>query len=262
METLRELVQHRALVVSLVERQLSARYRGSVLGFLWTFLNPLLLMLVYSLVFSIFVRDDSIPHYASFMFCGLVPWLWFSQSLLEGSTAVLGGGTLITKALFPPQILPTVVTAANAVNFLFTLVLLFPFLMVGDRPIGHALLALPVVGCIQLLFTYGLVLAISALNVHYRDIQHIVGNVLQLWFFLCPILFSVDTASARDPRLGWVIYKLNPMGILIEAYHDIFYWNRWPHWDHLAIVAVLGVVSLALGIRVFDSYRDSFAEEL
>jgi len=262
LETLSEIIHHRVLVWSLVQRSLAVRYRGSVLGFVWTFLNPLCVMLVYTLVFSIFVRDPSIEHYGTFVFCGLLPWIWFSSVLLEGSNAIVGGGTLITKALFPPQILPTVTSLAHAVNFLLSLPMLLPFLIQADRPFSWPLLALPLVIAVQLLLTFAIVLGVSALNVHYRDVQHILGNLLSLWFFLTPVIYSEETAQKRYWVFYVVVTKINPMGALVSAYHDILYWGRFPNWRNLGLVTLGSVLILMASHGIFRSYRDGFAEEI
>lgn len=261
-ETLSEIVRHRALVWSLVQRQLAVRYRGSVLGFVWTFLNPLFLMLVYTLVFSLFVRDPSIEHYGTFVFCGLLPWIWFSSALLEGANAIVGGGTLITKALFPPQILPAVVSLSHAVNFLLSLPMLLPFLIQAGRPFGWALLALPVVMAVQFFLIFSIVLGVSALNVHYRDVQHILGNVLSLWFFVTPVIFSVDSLKSRHWIFTLLIAKVNPMGVLAESYHEILYWGHFPSWRNLLLVFLGTLVILVVSHAIFRSYRDGFAEEI
>ncbi len=262
LETLSEITRHRALVWSLVQRQLAVRYRGSVLGFVWTFLNPLCVMLVYTLVFSVFVRDPSIEHYGTFVFCGLLPWIWFSSALLEGANAIVGGGTLITKALFPAQILPTVTALSHAVNFLLSLPMLLPFLIASDRPFGWALLALPVVMTVQFALIFAIVLGVAALNVHYRDVQHILGNVLSLWFFVTPIIFSIDSLKNRHWLLQVLIAKVNPMGVLTQSYQSILYWGQFPNWRNLMIVFLGSIVVFVVSHSIFRSYRDGFAEEI
>src|SRR5206468_3794033 len=176
-----DLVRHRSLVLALLVRELKARYRGSILGFIWTFLNPLLLMAVYALVFRFYMRI-AVPNYALFLLAGLLPWTWFASSLSEGTNSIVGGSSLVTKSLFPTEILPAVVVLSNMVNF----VLSIPLLLVAAWLYGVPLHPLPWLMLVPLIvldlvFTLGLVLALGALNVHYRDVQHVVANFLLLW---------------------------------------------------------------------------------
>lgn len=170
-----ELYRYRSLVWNLVVRELKARYRGSMLGFLWSFLNPLLLISVYTLVFSVYLRFN-MENYVVHSMSGLIPWLWFSSSLLEASGSILAGGNLIKKILFPAEVLPLVVVMSNSVNFLLSLPILMLFVVLFKIPIGPSMLALPLVILIQFVFTLGLAFMFSSLCVHYRDIQHLLGN--------------------------------------------------------------------------------------
>ena len=151
------LYKHRELISVLVAKQLKLRYRGSILGFLWTLLNPLLLMLVYTLVFSVYFRLD-MEKYPAFLFSGLLPWIWFSSSLQQGVTSILDGAGLVTRSQFPAEVLPVVTVTSNAVNFLLTLLLLFPFLLAFQIRLGIGLLVLPILIGIEYLLALGRVL--------------------------------------------------------------------------------------------------------
>ena len=254
-ESFRELTQYRLLVGALVGRQLKARYRGSFLGFLWTVLNPLLLMGVYALVFRVYVRIE-VPNYVVFLLCGLLAWTYFASSLLEGVNAVVSGGTLVTRSLFPAHILPTVTVATNLVNYLLSLPVLAFFLWLYGVPFHATLLAFPLIVVLQTAFTWGLTLAVASMNVHFRDVQHILGNVLALWFFLCPIIYSTD----HIPESFQIVQALNPVGVMIEAYHGIFLDGRWPTPEILLQLTGWALASVAIGLAVFERFRDSFAE--
>jgi len=251
-----DLMRHRSLVGALLIRQLKVRYRGSILGFVWTFLNPLLLMAVYALVFRFYMRI-AVPDYAVFLLAGLLPWTWFSSSLTEGTNAIVGGSSLVTKSLFPTEILPTVTVLANMVNFLFSLPLLLGVgLFYGIMPDPLAWLGLVPVLVLQLLFTTGLVLALSALNVHYRDVQHVITNLLLLWFFLTPIVYPATQVPAEVRPLLWG----NPLALFTETYHRILLFGAWPHLDVLGMLTAYALVSLVVGAKIFDGYRDTFPE--
>ncbi len=252
-----ELYRCRALIVSLVLREVKLRYLGSVLGFLWTFLNPLLLMCVYTIVFSVFFRIE-VENYPVFLFCALIPWICFSHSILEGANSIIRGGDLITRVLFPAQVLPAVTVFSNLVNFILSLPLLFIFLLLFKVQIGIALIALPIVIVIQAVFTMGLVLIVSALNVHFRDIQHILSNLIIMWFFTTPIVYPSTSIPAR---LKFITY-INPMATLIKAYRDILFYRQFPNWLLLGIILCFGFLVFFLGNLIFNRYKESFPEEV
>ena len=254
---LRELYAYRVLIQSLVVRDLKARYRGSVLGFLWTFLNPLLLMATYGLVFSVYMRMG-MENYTPFLMTGLLPWTWFSSSLLMGATSIVEGGGLIKKVFFPPQILPTVTVLANTVNFLLSLPLLFLLFFVFRVKIGWASLALFPVMVIQLLLTMGLVLIVSALTPRYRDLSQLLSNLLMLWFFLSPVLYP----ASQVPEQFRFTLVLNPMAPPVIAYQDALFYNKPPDWEALGGTALVAALAFLVGVLTFDRFKSSFAEEV
>lgn len=254
----RELYRYRTLLWALVVRHLAMRYRGSVLGFLWSFLNPLCLMLVYALVFRYYIRFDQVPNYTVFLFCGLLPWLWFSSGLMEGTSALISSGHLITKSMFPAHILPVVSILTTLANFLFSLPILLLLMFASGVALHLVFLALPLVIAGQLLLLYGLVLGLSALNVHYRDVQHIAGNLLTFLFFLCPILYPVHIVPERFR----FTMDYNPLAIMIRFYQQIILEGELPSIGAAGYFALSCVLIAALGNYIFDAYRESFAELL
>jgi lipopolysaccharide transport system permease protein len=261
--SLRLLLRYRALVGSLVARELKARYRGSVLGFLWTLVNPLLLLLVYTFVFSVVMpgaRAAGIEPYSLFLFCGILPWTWFSSSLLESCTALTSSGTLLRKVMFPAEILPLVTVLTGLVNFCLGLVILAAFTVYNGIPFFTTDLAwLPVIVIVQLAWTLGLAFLLSALSVHFRDIRDLLGNLMTLWFFATPIVYPYTQAPERFRPL----LDLNPFTHLAGAYQDVLFVGGpyRPGW-RLAAVVVGAILVLVLGYGVFDRLRDTFAEEV
>jgi len=258
---LAQLPRYRGLIQSLVARELKARYRGSVLGFFWSFINPLLLLLVYSFVFSvILVNRGEVQPYAIFLFCGILPWTWFSSSLLEASNVLIGGGNLIKKVLFPAEVLPIVTVLANMVHFFLGLPILFLFMAVhGVWPDPAGLAWFPVVLVVQLILTLGLSLIVSSLTVHFRDIKDILGNLMTFWFFATPIIY--DMTLFKDSPLGKTLINLNPFTHLALSYQEIlFYDGPVGHWKWLLALGVASVGIFLLGYFLFDRLRDSFAE--
>jgi homopolymeric O-antigen transport system permease protein len=260
-ENLRQLPKYRGLIQSLVARELKARYRGSVLGFFWSFFNPLLLLLVYTFVFSyVMTPPSNVPNFALFMFCGLLPWTWFSTSLVESSNVLISGGNLIKKVMFPAEILPFVTVLANLVHFLLGLPILVAFLIYFSAPLQLSELAwFPVVVFVQLLFTLGLALMLSALTVHFRDFRDILANVMTLWFFATPIIYPWFNAPARiRPFLN-----LNPFTHLAISYQEILYFpGDFGHWKWLIGLGFASALLFLFGYFLFDRLRDSFAEEV
>jgi lipopolysaccharide transport system permease protein len=263
LHNLRQLLRYRGLIQSLVARELKARYRGSVLGFFWSFINPLLLLLIYTFVFSTVLPGTHPPEvepFALFMFCGILPWTWFSSSLSESANVLINNGNLIKKVLFPAEILPIVTVVANMVHFFLGLPILVAFLAYYWRPITVGELAwFPVVVLVQLVLTTGLALLLAALTVHFRDIKDILGNLLTFWFFATPIIYPMSTAPAFARQL----LNLNPFTHLAISYQEIlFYSGPFGHWKWLLAVGGASIVLFFVGYFMFDRLRDSFAEEV
>lgn len=255
---LRELYRYRGLVWALVLRHLATRYRGSLLGFLWSFLNPLCLMLVYVLVFRFYIRFDQVEHYTVFVFCGLLPWLWLTSSLQEGTSSIVASGHLITKSMFPAHILPAVSVITNLINFLLSIPILLVFMWALGVKFYSTLLLVPVLVIVQCVFLYGATLALGALNVHFRDVQHIVGNLLTFLFFLCPIIYPVETVPERFR----FTLDYNPLALITSFYHKLVLDGALPGSGEFLYVLAASIIMLLAGLGIFNRYRESFAEVL
>ena len=263
LRSLQQVFRYRALIASLVARDLKARYRGSVLGFFWSFVNPLLLLLVYTFVFTMVLPGAHPPElrpFALFMFCGILPWTWFSSSVMEASNVLIAGGNLIRKVLFPAEVLPIVTVLAGLVHFCFGLPILAAFLIYYRVPIVPTdLLWFPVIVFIQLLLTLGLALLLSALTVHFRDVRDLLANLLTLWFFATPIIYALSQAPAGVQR----VLNLNPFTHLVVSYQEVLFTpGRFTEPSRLLIVGIVSLVILAFGYFVFDRLRDTLAEEV
>ncbi|HEY3383873.1 MAG TPA: ABC transporter permease [Vicinamibacterales bacterium] len=265
---LSQLVRYRGLIQSLVARDLKARYRGSVLGFFWSFINPLLLLLVYSFVFAVVLpnRAPETQPYALFLFCGILPWTWFSSSVLESANVLIAGGNLIKKVLFPAEVLPIVTVLSNLVHFLFGLPILIIFLIYYRRPIEFPeVLWFPVVLLTQLILTTGIALIVSALTVHFRDIKDILSNLVTFWFFATPIIYPMT--QVEKGSLQRTLLNLNPFTHLAISYQEILFYPSTPpgsfgHWKGLLILLAASIALFFAGYFLFDRLRDSFAEEV
>ena len=263
-EGARRIVQFRGLLATLTARELKARYRGSVLGFFWSLVNPLLLLGVYTLVFGyIFLPDragDTHP-YSLFLITGLFPWVWVSTSLLEATVSLSANSGLIRKAVFPAELLPMVSVLANGVHFLFALPILGLALVAGRLlgfPVGGpSAVLLPLVVLVQLPLVAGFSLALAALNVHFKDVRDIVSNLLTLLFFLTPILYPMSMIPSRALRF---VVLANPFTPYTLAYQQTLFEGVWPPWWlWLEMVVVSGVVWW-IGASLFERLRETLVE--
>ena len=248
---------------SLVARELRARYRGSVLGFFWSFINPLLLLVIYTFVFTVVMPGTHPPQlepFALFMFCGILPWTWFSSSLLESSNVLVANANLIRKVLFPAEVLPIVTVVSGLVHFCLGLPILAAFLVFYRIPVSPTdLLWFPLIVAIQLLLTLGLALLVSALTVHFRDVRDLLTHLLTLWFFATPIIYSVDQVPPSVRR----VLTLNPFTHLAVAYQQVLF-APGPFTDAagLGLVGLAALVTATIGYAVFDRLRDTLSEEV
>jgi lipopolysaccharide transport system permease protein len=256
-----QLLRYRGLIQSLIARELTARYRGSVLGFFWSFINPLMLLGIYTFVFATVLpnEDKRTVPYSVFMFCGILPWTWFSSSLLEGSSSLIAGGNLIKKVLFPAEVLPIVSVIANMVHFFLGLAILVLFMIGrGHAPDWTDLPWFPVIVIVQLIFTLGCVLILSALTVHFRDLRDLLSNLLTLWFFATPIIYPYFKPAVE--QYSW-LFKINPFFHIVVSYQEVlFFPGPFGHLTSLLKLGGLSVLFFLAGYWLFDRLRDSFAE--
>jgi lipopolysaccharide transport system permease protein len=265
---LKRVWNYRVLIQNLVSRELKARYRGTVLGFLWSFFNPLLLMIVYTVVFGFIIqpRDPAFEGspwlYALFLFCGVLPWTWFSSSLLESANVLMINGNLIKKILFPAEILPVVTVTSNLINFFFGLPILLAFIPILGKSFTPYVLFLPVVILVQYVVTLGFGLLISSLTVHFRDIKDILSNLLTFWFFATPIIYPLSFGTISKSSFLRTMLNLNPMTHIIGGYQSCLFYGELIHWKKLGVTFLFGLLMFWAGYTVFDRLRDSFPEEV
>jgi lipopolysaccharide transport system permease protein len=252
-----EVFQYREMLLNLVAKELRARYKRSTLGFLWTFVNPLLMIIVYSLVFSFVMRTRQ-EHYGIFLFVGLLPWNWTAQSAIQGAASLVQNANLVKKVYFPRIVLPLAVVVANLVNYVLSLFVLVPALILAGSHPTSALLAFPAIVAVQALFVTGLAVLAAIGNVYFRDLEHIVGVFMNAWFFLTPVFYGAELVPDRWRPL----FALNPMVHLLEGYRSIFLLGNWPDWRSLGTVAAVVLVFCAAGLAVFARAQRGAAEYL
>lgn len=254
----KELYAYREMLRSLVHRNLRGRYKGSVLGFLWTFLNPLLQLAVYTILFSHIIRMG-IHDYYLFLFVALIPWMFFSSSIMGGSTSILSNQSMVTKIYFPREVLPISVVTGAFVNMLYCFIVVLAVVLVFSDHVNFvAWLYLPVIAIIEYILALGFALIAAAVTVYIRDLEHILGIVTMAWQFLTPVMYGIDMV----PDEYLFIFNLNPMSPIIVAYRDILYYGRIPHMETLISALVFGILFAILGFIVFGRLKRNFAEEL
>ena len=258
MNTIKEIYAYRHMITSLVRKDLRGRYKGSVLGFMWTFINPLLQLMVYTIVFSIILKSN-IDKYYLFLFVALIPWLFFSTSLTGGASCILSQKGMITKIYFPREVIPISHVTSGLVNMILCFIVVFAVVLFSGVTINPvALLYLPIIFMIEYILALGVTFFASSITVFFRDFEHILGIISMAWMYMTPIMYSVDIIPT-DLR---PLFMLNPMTSIIIAYRDILYYGKVPDLVTLFNALVLGVIVLAIGIIVFTKLKKQFAEEL
>ena len=263
MNELRNLYRYRQLIATLTARDLKARYRGSILGYFWSLANPLLLLTVYTIVFTVLLPTNAIEPYPLFLFAGILPWTFFAAATLESTAAISANAGLIKKVMFPAEALPLVVVLSHLVHFALALPVLvvatLGFALHGDivmRP--TMLLAIPLM-VVQTLFVAGIAMTVSSAAVLFRDLRDIITNLLTLGFFLTPILYTIERFESRWLR---ALLRLNPMTPFVVSYQDVFFFGRLPSLSDVFLMLAFALASVALGMTVFGRLRDTLAEAI
>lgn len=257
-QDLKELYNYREMLKSLVRKELRTRYKGSFLGFLWTFINPLMQLAVYSIVFPFLMRGVHIKHYPVFVFVGLLPWIFFSTSLSNSTPVVVNNKDLVKKVYFPRELLPVSSVTTALINMIFGFVIVIPILVISQIKITGAIFYLPVIMLVEYFICLGFSLLFSSLNVYFRDLEHMLGIFIMMWFYLTPIIYTIDMVPERFMKL----YYLNPMTTIILSFKDVLYYGRVPNLRLLGIILVFSLLLVIFGYRLFRVLQKDFAEEI
>lgn len=270
-EKLTEIASRRELFVNLTLRELRTKYKRSVLGWTWSLLNPLTSLLIYWFVFGMLFGADAdvgdpsgLDNFAMFLMCGLLPYTFVANALNGGMNALIGNGNLVKKVYFPREILVASIVAAWVVSFLIELGVLAVALAFFGNVVVLWIPMILVLVAIEVVFVLGLGLMLSTAAVYFRDLQHLLGLVLQVWFYSAPIVYAMSYVQDELGTGGWKItlYNLNPLVRFVEAFRDVMYDMRFPAVDHLAYLVGVSVASLIAGLVVFGRLESRVAEEL
>ena len=255
---IKNLYRYREFFKTSVKKEFRGKYKKSILGIFWSFLNPLLQLLVYSVVFSFLVRDPSISNYTMFLVVGLIPWNFFSNTISQSNASIVTNGGIIKKIYFPREILPISVVTSNLINFLISCVIIVVALFISGIGLSWYALLFPLVLLIQYILLIGFSLIISAITVYIRDLEHFMNILLMLWMYATPILYNPSMIPANLQ----VLFKLNPMYHIIVAYRDILYYQTLPNFRDLGIIAVICSIIVFVGYAIFKKCEKRSAEEL
>ena len=259
MKVFKDLYNYRELLKTSVKKDIGGKYKHSFLGVLWSFINPLLQILVYALIFPLVMKNGgSYKDYTVFMVCGLIPWAYFTTVINRASFIMIENGNILKKVYFPRSILPLSLVTSETINFLVSCIIILAFIVIKGFGISKFILFFPLVLLIQYVLLLGIALIFSAVTVYMRDIQHFIGVVLQLLFYATSIVYSIDTIPEG---FRWIL-KWNPMTYIIEGYRAIFYNQTMPDLKALGILGVISIVILIVGYLLFNKLQKRFAEEL
>lgn len=259
MKVFKDLYNYRELLKTSVKKDIGGKYKHSFFGVLWSFINPLLQILVYALIFPLVMKNGgSYKDYTVFMVCGLIPWAYFTTVINRASFIMIENGNILKKVYFPRSILPLSLVTSETINFLVSCIIILAFIVIKGFGISKFILFFPLVLLIQYVLLLGIALIFSAVTVYMRDIQHFIGVVLQLLFYATPIVYSIDTIPEG---FRWIL-KWNPMTYIIEGYRAIFYNQTMPDLKALGILGVISIVILIVGYLLFNKLQKRFAEEL
>ena len=257
MKVFKELYQYRELLKTNIKKEIRGKYKGSWLGVLWTFLNPLLMLAVYAFVFPYILRVN-VDNYTIFMIVALIPWNFFTTAIQSGTGSVVANGNILKKVYFPREIIPISITTSQSVNFLITCIIMAVFIIFSGVGFSAHVLLFPLLVLIQYILILGLTFILSALTVFVRDIDHFVSVILMLGFYATPIVYQGEML----PKKFQIFLKLNPMAQLVEAYRSILYYHRMPDMTMLIIWGLGSVAILVIGYLIFKKLEKSFVEEL
>lgn len=257
LKRIKELYFYRQFLKTSVKKEFRGKYKKSFFGVLWSFINPLLQLLIYALVFPFILRIQE-DNYIMFLFSALIPWNFFATTISQSTSIIVGNGGILKKVYFPREILPISIVISGAINFLVSCIIIFVALLISGIGITANVLWLPVILFVQCIITLAFCFVLSALTVFIRDLEYFINVLLQLWMYMTPVLYKIEMIPAKLAKL----FYLNPMVEIINAYRAIFYYKTMPNLKALGILAVLGIVIMFIGYWIFKKLEKKFAEEL
>lgn len=253
----KEIYNYREFLKTNVKKDIRGKYKGSFLGVLWSFINPLLMALVYAIVFP-FILKSSQDNYVTFIVIAILPWNWFTTVISQGTFCILGNSDIIKKVYFPREILPLSTATSGLVNYFISVPIILLFLLFSGIGFSWNIFWLPLIAFTQYILTIAIIMITSAIDVYIRDAEYIINFIVMMLFYATPVLYSTTLFPAK---FRWILY-LNPMTIIINSYRDIFYYKQMPNMSLLLTVLGLSFILLVIGIAIFRKLKKGFAEEV
>ena len=253
----RNLYDYRELLKNNVKKEIRGKYKNSFLGVLWSFLNPLLQIAVYAIVFPLILRNTQ-ENYVVFVCCGLIPWTFFATTINRTAFTLVENGDIIKKVYFPREILPISIVTSEAVNFLISTMIILMFVLFGGLGLSKYIIFYPIVLLAQYLLLISISFVVSVVTVYFRDLQHLIGVALQLLFYAAPVVYSPENIPAG---YEWIL-KYNPMTYIINAYRDIFYNQTMVDIKSLIILIFGAICACVVGYLIFNKLQKGVAEQL
>ncbi len=257
-ELINNLYSYRQLLKSNVKKEIRGKYKGSFLGVLWSFVNPLLTTLVYAIVFP-FILKNTEPNYITFVVIGVLPWTYFTTVIMQGTTTILINAGIIKKVYFPREILPISINTSGLINFFISCLIIFIFLICSGIGFSWYIIFLPLIIGTQYILQQGIIFITSAINVYIRDAEYIITFIINMLFYATPILYSAK--MFENSSISWLI-SLNPMATIINCYRDVLFYQSMPHIKSLLVVLLGSCILLYIGLKIFKRLEKGFAEEL
>ena len=254
---IKELYQYREFLKTNVKKDIRGKYKGSFLGVLWSFINPLLMTLVYAIVFP-FILKNSQDNYVTFIVIAILPWNWFTTVISQGTFCMIANSDIIKKVYFPREILPISTATSGLVSYIISIPIIFIFLLVSGIGLNWNILWLPLIAITQYILTIGIIMITSAINVYIRDAEYIINFFITMLFYATPVLYST---TLFPEKYRWILY-LNPMTTIINSYRDIFYYKQMPNMNFLLSILLFSIVLTGIGIIIFKKMKKGFAEEV
>ena len=253
----KNLYDYRELLKNNVKKEIRGKYKNSFLGVLWSFLNPLLQITVYAIVFPLILRNTQ-ENYVIFVCCGLIPWTFFATAINRASFTMVENGNILKKVYFPREILPISIVTSEAVNFLISTIIIILFVIFGGLGITKYIILYPIVLIAQYILLIAISLIVSVVTVYFRDLQHLIGVALQLLFYAAPVVYSPENIPEQ---YSWIL-KYNPMTYIINAYRDIFYTQKMVNLKSLAVLIIGSIIACVIGHMIFNKLQKGIAEQL
>ena len=257
MKLFKNLYEYRELLKTNVKKDIRGKYKGSFLGVLWSFLNPLLMVVVYAIVFP-YIMKVKTDNYLQYLICGVIPWNFFTTVMGLGMGSIKNNAGIVNKVYFPREILPISDALSGLVNFFISCIIVILFCLFGGLGISWHIILVPIIAIMQFLITAGLVLGLSAINVYIQDTEYIVQFFINMLFYAAPILYP---AEVFPKAVRWIL-DINPFTHVVNAYRDLFMYHNIPNLGSCLYILIVALICFYIGLRIFRKLEKGFAEEI